>query len=149
MAANGKNQQCKSPAGQRRICVYYHEETGRCTVHASSLWQEAISKRKGKKDDRSQLVLGTHGRIRTCDTWLRRPVLYPLSYVGMREETFGILYLLTFCRPPGTLGPVTAATEVRAAFVRIRHHQVVKVIRHHTLWKQPCGFLLYEPGIMP
>ncbi len=23
-----------------------------------------------------------HGRIRTCDTWLRRPVLYPLSYVG-------------------------------------------------------------------
>src|SRR5680860_1785870 len=91
MAANGKNQQCKSPAGQRRICVYYHEETGRCTVHASSLWQEAISKRKGKKDDRSQEVLGTHGRIRTCDTWLRRPVLYPLSYVGMRKETFGII----------------------------------------------------------
>lgn len=24
-----------------------------------------------------------HGRIRTCDTWLRRPVLYPLSYVGL------------------------------------------------------------------
>ena len=24
-----------------------------------------------------------HGRIRTSDTWLRRPVLYPLSYVGM------------------------------------------------------------------
>ena len=30
-------------------------------------------------------LLGTHGRIRTCDTWLRRPVLYPLSYVGTRS----------------------------------------------------------------
>ena len=23
---------------------------------------------------------GAPGRIRTCDPWLRRPVLYPLSY---------------------------------------------------------------------
>lgn len=27
-------------------------------------------------------ALCTHGRIRTCDTLLRRQVLYPLSYVG-------------------------------------------------------------------
>ena len=25
---------------------------------------------------------GASGRIRTCDTWYRKPVLYPLSYGG-------------------------------------------------------------------
>jgi hypothetical protein len=25
------------------------------------------------------------GRIRTCDTWYRKPVLYPLSYGGLQE----------------------------------------------------------------
>ena len=38
-----------------------------------------------------------HGRIRTCDTWLRRPVLYPLSYVG--EESYEAA--IGRCRGPG------------------------------------------------
>jgi hypothetical protein len=32
---------------------------------------------------------GASGRIRTCDTWYRKPVLYPLSYgglLGRRED---------------------------------------------------------------
>jgi arginyl-tRNA synthetase len=28
--------------------------------------------------------VGASGRIRTCDTWYRKPVLYPLSYGGLR-----------------------------------------------------------------
>ena len=28
------------------------------------------------------LVASALGRIRTCDTWFRKPVLYPLSYEG-------------------------------------------------------------------
>lgn len=28
-------------------------------------------------------MVGASGRIRTCDTWYRKPVLYPLSYGGM------------------------------------------------------------------
>jgi hypothetical protein len=27
--------------------------------------------------------MGASGRIRTCDTWYRKPVLYPLSYGGL------------------------------------------------------------------
>jgi hypothetical protein len=27
--------------------------------------------------------MGASGRIRTCGTWYRKPVLYPLSYGGM------------------------------------------------------------------
>ena len=33
-------------------------------------------KREGNHSQRN----GAPGRIRTCDTWLRKPVLYPLSY---------------------------------------------------------------------
>ena len=29
---------------------------------------------------------GASGRIRTCGTWYRKPVLYPLSYGGMRAK---------------------------------------------------------------
>jgi hypothetical protein len=29
---------------------------------------------------------GASGRIRTCDTWYRKPVLYPLSYGGLRQR---------------------------------------------------------------
>jgi hypothetical protein len=28
-------------------------------------------------------VAGASGRIRTCGTWYRKPVLYPLSYGGI------------------------------------------------------------------
>ena len=31
-------------------------------------------------------VKGASGRIRTCDTWYRKPVLYPLSYGGLRAD---------------------------------------------------------------
>lgn len=53
--------------------VRYREDTG-------------PRKNKGLRDLRSRNPLrikdlyGALGRIRTCDTWLRRPVLYPLSY---------------------------------------------------------------------
>ena len=30
--------------------------------------------------------MGASGRIRTCDTWYRKPVLYPLSYGGVRPR---------------------------------------------------------------
>jgi hypothetical protein len=34
--------------------------------------------------------MGASGRIRTCDTWYRKPVLYPLSYGGLlaRREDY-------------------------------------------------------------
>ena len=32
---------------------------------------------------------GASGRIRTCGTWYRKPVLYPLSYGGMRRSRAG------------------------------------------------------------
>jgi hypothetical protein len=35
---------------------------------------------------RATPVVGASGRIRTCDTWYRKPVLYPLSYGGMRQR---------------------------------------------------------------
>ena len=31
--------------------------------------------------------IGASGRIRTCDTWYRKPVLYPLSYGGLRQKS--------------------------------------------------------------
>jgi hypothetical protein len=35
--------------------------------------------------------MGASGRIRTCDTWYRKPVLYPLSYGGLRSaDTTGL-----------------------------------------------------------
>jgi hypothetical protein len=36
----------------------------------------------------SRYLLGALGRIRTCDTCLRRAVLYPLSYEGCCEATW-------------------------------------------------------------
>ena len=32
---------------------------------------------------------GAPGRIRTCDQWIRRPLLYPLSYGGGRGDRNG------------------------------------------------------------
>ena len=36
---------------------------------------------------------GASGRIRTCGTWYRKPVLYPLSYGGRRRRTARALRL--------------------------------------------------------
>ncbi len=45
--------------------------------------------------------VGASGRIRTCDTWYRKPVLYPLSYGGMRERRRPEQYraILARCQP--------------------------------------------------
>ncbi len=32
---------------------------------------------------------GASGRIRTCGTWYRKPVLYPLSYGGVTARRVG------------------------------------------------------------
>ena|GEM_PF-4239408 len=32
---------------------------------------------------RPAVLSGAPGMIRTCDTWFRKPVLYPLSYGGV------------------------------------------------------------------
>ena len=72
-----------------------------------------------------------HGRIRTCDTWLRRPVLYPLSYVGVKSD--GRLTRLTagageghYTRS-GRLGDLTY--EVGHALLRVGHDQGIEVPR--------------------
>ena len=45
------------------------------------------------------------GRIRTCDKWIRSPLLYPLSYRGVAKEgfepshPFGYLILSQACLP--------------------------------------------------
>lgn len=48
MATDKTYQLCKSPPGQRRYCVYYHEQTGRCTVSNRSLWQETRERKEAK-----------------------------------------------------------------------------------------------------
>jgi hypothetical protein len=46
------------------------------------------------------LMLGTPGRNRTCDTWYRKPVLYPLSYGCMMDLFYkgSIPESITFAR---------------------------------------------------
>ena len=36
-------------------------------------------------------AFGAPGRNRTCDPWLRRPILYPLSYGRQLQKTVTIL----------------------------------------------------------
>jgi hypothetical protein len=43
-----------------------------------------VGRRRGGMDGGSGE--GASGRIRTCDTWYRKPVLYPLSYGGLRQR---------------------------------------------------------------
>ena len=42
------------------------------------------------------MVIGAPGRNRTCGTWIRNPMLYPLSYGGMMgfNRGFGDLYMI-------------------------------------------------------
>ena len=50
---------------------------------------------KQKAPEWGLLFNGAPGRIRTCDPWLRKPVLYPLSYGRLRTA---LLYTkLLFC----------------------------------------------------
>jgi hypothetical protein len=44
---------------------------------------------KARTQTGSGLARGASGRIRTCGTWYRKPVLYPLSYGGMHRERCG------------------------------------------------------------
>ena len=37
-----------------------------------------------KKNEKEYLYISAPGKDRTCDTGIRNPVLYPLSYGGMR-----------------------------------------------------------------
>lgn len=32
------------------------------------------------------VLVGAHDRIRTCDTWFRKPLLFPLSYTRIRKN---------------------------------------------------------------
>ena len=64
---------------------------------------------------------GASGRIRTCDTWYRKPVLYPLSYGGLlgRREDYRPMSPRRKPRAADTLGRVNpaqlSATVVEAA----------------------------------
>jgi hypothetical protein len=41
-----------------------------------------------QKKEAKMLFIGAHGANRTRDTWIRNPVLYPLSYAGGTEVFF-------------------------------------------------------------
>jgi hypothetical protein len=47
---------CSSDRSQRRACVYYHEKTGRCTLHRDAEWDAAAQQQKAQahpgEDDR-------------------------------------------------------------------------------------------------
>lgn|GEM_PF-1250268 len=66
-----------------RITNVFMREAGewRIVHHHIDLTAELRSWRGGSSGQHS-----TRGRIRTCDPWLRRPVLYPLSYARSRGE---------------------------------------------------------------
>src|SRR5262245_3669590 len=51
--------------------------------------------RRDEKPHRGAVRRGTPGPTRTADTWFRKPLLYPLSYGGMRPCPIraSILYL--------------------------------------------------------
>ena len=54
-------------------------------------------------------MVGASGRIRTCDTWYRKPVLYPLSYGGMLSARWtGLRSALTL--QPGEGGAESGTT---------------------------------------
>ena len=52
-------------------------------------WRSEGTRRRREESGRWRPDRHAHGRIRTCDTWLRRPVLYPLSYVGAINSAAG------------------------------------------------------------
>jgi hypothetical protein len=37
---------CTSDRSQRRACVYYHEKTGRCTLHRDAEWNAGAQQQK-------------------------------------------------------------------------------------------------------
>ena len=51
------------------------------------------------------------GRIRTCDTWFRKPVLYPLSYGGLLKSTLQLGCLVVLL-PPCALMPAGMSAQL-------------------------------------
>jgi hypothetical protein len=56
---------------------------GRLTQDSLMKLYEKKEKRACRKNPQTLLGIGTPGRNRTCDTRIRNPVLYPLSYEGL------------------------------------------------------------------
>src|SRR5690606_33539334 len=55
-----------------------HATDARATAQRATEHEKTTRTANDRVDD----PFGAPGRIRTCDTWSRKPVLYPLSYGG-------------------------------------------------------------------
>lgn len=77
------------PRHEARIRVTIREDTARTFAKAASVvtaGESDISPRRSRRSHASTKVshvLGAPGRIRTCGTRFRKPLLYPLSYEGL------------------------------------------------------------------
>ena len=65
-------------------------------------------------------MVGAPGRIRTCDSWYRKPVLYPLSYGGIAPRlTAGLRVTLQPNRDGDESAPGGAELSTGPASVRV------------------------------